>query len=53
MIYESEARARAVAALLNEKLGNPPAYTILTDHGWSVIATYSNPNVYAKGSVRP
>lgn len=48
MIYASEARARAIAAMLNAELGNPPAYAILSGFGWTVITTYGNPNVYAK-----
>ena len=46
MIYISEARALEVAAALNQERGNPPAYAVLTEHGWAVVRTYGNPAVW-------
>ncbi len=43
MIYATEARALEIAAMLNAEPGNPPAYAVLTAHGWSVVRTYRDP----------
>ena len=50
MIYATEARALEIAAMLNAERGNPPAKAVLTQHGWTVIATYRN-NWAAYGTV--
>lgn len=46
MIYATEARALEVAASLNAERGHPPAYAVLTDHGWTVVRTYGSPAVW-------
>ena len=40
MIYATQARAEEIAAMLNARLGHPPAYAVLTEHGWTVIASW-------------
>jgi hypothetical protein len=40
MIYRNEARAREVAAELNQRKGHAPAYAILTAEGWTVVSSY-------------
>lgn len=47
MIYATKERAEEIAAMLNSERGNPPAYAILSPHGWTVVRTFGNPNVYA------
>jgi hypothetical protein len=41
MIYATKERAEAVAVLLNARHGFPMARAVLTDRGWTVIASYS------------
>lgn len=40
MIYNSEARANEVAAMLNERLGYARAKAVLVAEGWTVITDY-------------
>lgn len=40
MIYPTQARADEVANMLNERRGFPRAKAVLTEHGWTVIASY-------------
>ncbi len=41
MIYETEQRAWEVADELNERRGYPRAEAVLTEEGWTVIASYA------------
>jgi hypothetical protein len=43
MIYRNEARAREVAAELNQRKGYAPAYAISTAEGWTVVSSYRRP----------
>ena len=52
MIYATEDRALEVAAMLNERRGEPRSYAVLTEHGWTVVSTYYDPSVYGTVSAR-
>jgi hypothetical protein len=43
MIYKDKTRAMEVAADLNLERGYPRAFACLTQHGWTVIRSWSNP----------
>lgn len=40
MIYRNQQRAEQVARELNERFGHPRSRAILTNDGWTVIASY-------------
>ena len=50
MIYATEARALEIAAMLNAERGHPPAFAVLTQDGWTVVRTYSNPAEWGRVS---
>lgn len=52
MIYATKERALEIAAMLNAERGEPPAFAVLTQHGWTVVRTYNDPAAWGRVSTR-